>query len=81
MADIHDYMESARNTDSALSSARTYGAQLEDEHKSENVALATLLAADAIACAIREASTRLDYVLRDIEQSYYVLRDIEQRRR
>lgn len=67
MADIHDYLDASRVTDEAISNVRAYGGAIEDGRTSDP-ALATLLAGEAIARAIREASTRIDYVLRDIER-------------
>lgn len=67
MADVRDYMSAASDTDVAISNARSYGGQIEDGRTSDT-ALATLLAGEAIALAIREMGTRLDYVLRDLER-------------
>jgi len=66
MADIHDYLEASNATDSALASLRTYGGQVEDGEREPKTAFAILLAADVLACAIREAATRIDYVFRDL---------------
>lgn len=64
MADIHDYHDAARSTDTSLEMLREYGNRLESgETGGEDgaVALAVLLAGEAIVAAIREAHTRLAY--------------------
>ena len=68
MADVRDYMTAAGDTDAAISNARGYGGAIEDGRTSDP-ALATLLAGEAVALAIREVGTRLDYVLRDLERN------------
>lgn len=64
MADIHDYLEAARETDAALTSLDVYGRAIE-EGREGDAALALLIAARAVVSAIREASTRADYVARE----------------
>lgn len=68
MADIHDYQEAARATDTSLDMLREYGNRIESGEAGGEcaaVALAVLLAGEAITSAIREAATRADYVARD----------------
>lgn len=68
MADIHDYLEASRATDSAVSNLQAFGGRIEDSDRGAMAhahALATLLAAEGIICAIRELGVRLDYVTRD----------------
>ena len=68
MADVRDYLAARSDTDTAVSSLRAYGGAIEDGRTSDP-ALATLLAGEAIALAIREVGTRLSYELRDLERN------------
>lgn len=67
MADIHDYLAAASETDAALAAVHELGARVEAGRLAgeESMPLAILLAGRAVALAIREASTRADYVRRD----------------
>lgn len=65
MADIRDWLDASRQTDTALDSMDAYAGSIEDrEHPTEEsaIALAACLAGRAIALAIREASVRADYL-------------------
>lgn len=60
MADIQDYMAAARETDTALSDCGLVAERA--EAAGDAFALAMACAGRAIALAIREASTRADYL-------------------
>lgn len=64
MADIHDYLDAVRVTDDAL---RELGDVVNNTPHRPDV-VATAQAGRAIALAIRELGTRLDFVLRDIDR-------------
>lgn len=69
MADVRDYLEASRSTDEAVRRAVIYSSQVENgEHSADELVVPLLLAAETIALAIKELGTRLDFVLRDIEQ-------------
>lgn len=68
MADVHAYLKASEETDASLSNMRVYAGQIEDHEREPNPDLTMLLVGDAIVMAIREVGTRLDFVLRDLEQ-------------
>lgn len=65
MADIHDYMSAARETDEAIRALDGFEARVDDLSGAAEIAAAVCLAGRAIALAVREAATRFDYVTRD----------------
>jgi len=68
VADIHDFIEASKNTDDALENLHGWGGAVEDSADDDRAtAMSIALAGEAIAAAIREVGTRMDYVLRDLE--------------
>ena len=64
MADIQDFLAAERETNDALWSLNAYAGTIE-EGRPGDTALALCLAARSITLAIREASVRFDYVVRE----------------
>lgn len=73
MADIHDYMHAADRTDDADRELRSLERELQANAAAGSwsaamIARAICIGSRGIMAAIREASTRFDYVARDLER-------------
>lgn len=68
MADIHDVLVAQRAADDARRNAATYGGSIEDG-RTESVALAVLLAAEAVAQEIRALAVRIDYLSHQVAKA------------